>query len=575
MTKPCLRSPEQLLQPSRIGAFHPSYLSFARSLLRTMIEHKWCLRIESDNLDADGFGSRVYLLSVPAAKTRVRQYRVVFFSQPLADELRNDRVIAEQWDFCCCLWRGALSPRQLAQLRANLPRQEQGRYNSRVLAISRANKSLRLFQHTIDCLTVGEQPDPEALRQTPYLARTTAVYGNGKFGLVDYQQLASDDFAEHFRAQMLLVYCVRQFTFTLVEHIARQRGGDKAAMLDSEIKQYLGVGNSTGLGMAPYLINHPGTLHSWLQQREQALYQVVYQSELSSAKLLIFQAYLDKAVAYFSAWEVADARQQSKNADLVQQLQQLRDYWPELSLNQEQLWPRLWQWLQQHASNDAQELCLNMLLECYPEISAKYANFRGGHQYTGGCQQLRVADLVKILARDYRWALEVDFKQQSSTKYFWYRSSNKEEPRLGERDQQDGVELQMQINVAERIAALHAHLCSLNPEQQQQKLSQFLLQHCQYCGDVRRVLSCQQLAYGELRANLVGADCYPIDLLRMKLACFGAARYDPKSERWLRITLFQGAPLPGADGTIDAPDDWFIADVSVIKRIKSRYQQSA
>ena len=36
----------------------------------------------------------------------------------------------------------------------------------------------------------------------------------------------------------------------------------------------------------------------------------------------------------------------------------------------------------------------------------------------------------------------------------------------------------------------------------------------------------------------------PIDLLRCKLSFFGATKFDPRSDRWVRITMFQGAPLP-------------------------------
>ena len=32
-------------------------------------------------------------------------------------------------------------------------------------------------------------------------------------------------------------------------------------------------------------------------------------------------------------------------------------------------------------------------------------------------------------------------------------------------------------------------------------------------------------------------------LLRCKLSQFGAIRFDPRSDRWVRVTLFQGAPL--------------------------------
>ena len=44
-------------------------------------------------------------------------------------------------------------------------------------------------------------------------------------------------------------------------------------------------------------------------------------------------------------------------------------------------------------------------------------------------------------------------------------------------------------------------------------------------------------------------------MLRCKLAIFGANKFDPKSDRWTRITLFQGAPLPGALDREDV-DDW-------------------
>ena len=32
--------------------------------------------------------------------------------------------------------------------------------------------------------------------------------------------------------------------------------------------------------------------------------------------------------------------------------------------------------------------------------------------------------------------------------------------------------------------------------------------------------------------------------MRLKLSFFGAVKFDPKSDKWLRINMFQGAPLP-------------------------------
>ena len=46
-------------------------------------------------------------------------------------------------------------------------------------------------------------------------------------------------------------------------------------------------------------------------------------------------------------------------------------------------------------------------------------------------------------------------------------------------------------------------------------------------------------------------------MLRAKLAFFGAAKFDPRSTLWTRITLYQGAPLPDEIRNPDA-DDWWL-----------------
>ena len=50
--------------------------------------------------------------------------------------------------------------------------------------------------------------------------------------------------------------------------------------------------------------------------------------------------------------------------------------------------------------------------------------------------------------------------------------------------------------------------------------------------------------FAEIRDNLISADLLPIDLLRCKLSFFGANRFDPRSDRWVRICMYQDAPFP-------------------------------
>ena len=115
----------------------------------------------------------------------------------------------------------------------------------------------------------------ELLRRVGYLMRTTAVYGNGKFGIADRARIAErPELAGPFRAEMLTIYLIRCFTLDLVEHVARHRGGGRFVPLEPRLKRHLGIGNATGLGMAPFLASHPILIHNWMQARETALARV-------------------------------------------------------------------------------------------------------------------------------------------------------------------------------------------------------------------------------------------------------------------------------------------------------------
>ena len=161
------------------------------------------------------------------------------------------------------------------RLAANVPRQEAGRISGQEFVLSRANRSVRLFDYVVTCLANGQQPDLREIEPVGYLMRTTAVYGSGKFGAVDRALWADrPEFAGSFQPELLAVWLIRSFTIDIVEHMARQRAPDRAIRLDPDIRRRIGVGNSTGLGMAPFLINHPALIHAWINARETALTRV-------------------------------------------------------------------------------------------------------------------------------------------------------------------------------------------------------------------------------------------------------------------------------------------------------------
>ena len=75
-------------------------------------------------------------------------------------------------------------------------------------------------------------------------------------------------------------------------------------------------------------------------------------------------------------------------------------------------------------------------------------------------------------------------------------------------------------------------------------VAEFLLDNDDIRHVVRRAFIVEQFSYSEIQDNTVGASLVPIDMLRLKLSFFGAVKFDPRSDKWLRINMYQGAPLP-------------------------------
>ena len=73
----------------------------------------------------------------------------------------------------------------IAMMADTVSKQEAGRQRHDQLTLSRANKSDRMFNHVIERLAEGQQPDAKMVNDIGYTMRTTAVYGNGKFGIGD------------------------------------------------------------------------------------------------------------------------------------------------------------------------------------------------------------------------------------------------------------------------------------------------------------------------------------------------------------------------------------------------------
>ena len=57
----------------------------------------------------------------------------------------------------------------IERLKNEVPKQEVGRLSFKELTLSRANKSVRVFNHVVDSLSEGKQPDLDLLSKVGYL----------------------------------------------------------------------------------------------------------------------------------------------------------------------------------------------------------------------------------------------------------------------------------------------------------------------------------------------------------------------------------------------------------------------
>jgi hypothetical protein len=544
-----LRSPDLVMRLERLGSFHQTRLSFMRVLLRRLARDAWRLSRVSWDVNEHGEGVAVYRAAGPS-----RSYSLVAFAHDLPPEKRTDRVIAEEWDAAFALFDGEPSPADIERLRANVPKQEAGRVCETEIVLARANKSVRLFDHVASCLAAGQQPKPDDLAPVGYLMRTTAVYGSGKFGLAVREAICErPEFNAPFQAEMLTVFLIRAFTLDLVDHMAEIKSPATAVTLAPELRRSLGVGNATGLGMAPFLINHPALLDRWIAARETALARVRSLSNPASWRMLpVLTARARKQV---SSWTTTDVAQQDRIKGLAADLDRLSakiDQGPSGSLP----FDALYRWAEGTLGLEAQEMLVSLLIEPHgdlvDDIAATMACDENAEFLIDG--RMTVGALVSLIEQNYGFALATDFDDPAAQARFWYVSEEKLEPRLGERSEDDGADREQPLGIARDVAALDQ---VLRTRARGDRVSAFLLQHPQHRHLVRRIQMSARHPYAEVRDNLLSARMRPIDLLRAKLACFGATRFDPKSDRWVRITMFQNAPLFDEIGTCD-PDDWVL-----------------
>ncbi len=531
-----LRDPADLMHPERLGALKQTRLSFTRLLIDRMVEEGWDVYLERIDVDNEGVGRLVYAIETPS-----RRFSFGVFSRTSSEDEDTDRIIAQEWDMWAFLCEGTVSPEFMQSQYEELPEVIEGRAGPEVLIWVRANRSSRFFDHVVDSLAAGHQPDIEFLSTGGYLMRSSGYYGNGHNATKMFAAMDDDHPLKlPYFPQMLAVYMLRVFGYDLAEEVAAARSAE-AVTLDDDIKRYLGTGNSSGVGCIMYVVNHPRQINSWLRARETALARAKA-TDPTDADVERFVEILTRAKRWFSEdTSTTNEYFQSKNqiaeglARIDRKIEQFDN-----EAGGTPLWDRLSTWAEGELEVETQEVLHSLLLDVHPEACRGLESSLITSEKNDLVPEMRICTLRSYLESSYQWALDIDFTKPGARQRFWYRSVDNEEPRIGIRGEHDAEEYELPVDIARQVQHLECDLEEWSPTD---TIAEFLFAHPEHRSIVERVQSLHGLPYAEIQANPLDEEFVPLYFISVLKSFWGISKTHPKSMGWVRGTFFQGAPL--------------------------------
>ena len=217
-------------------------------------------------------------------------------------------------------------------------------------------------------------------------------------------------------------------------------------------------------------------------------------------------------------------------------------------------------WAEGALSDEGQEFVASLILEPYGALVDGLAGCMADSNSSAFRidGSMPIGDVRRLLSTSFGWALEMDWQNPKNCARAWYVSEEKLEPRLGERFEEPVSDYEQPLAPARDASCAFAALKNWDDAA---PVARFLLKHPEHRHTVRRAQISQVAPYGEIHDNTISADVMPIDMLRAKLSFFGATHFDPRSDRWVRICMYAGAPYPEELAPENA-DDWVYPELA-------------
>lgn len=550
---PGLRPARLVMSTERAAAVVPNAMSFSRAAMRELVRGRYLVEKPRFDLDSEGRGEVLYRLVGEG-------WRFHFFlvSTKLPEALKSDRNFAQSWDAMGVLCQGEWTPEREAHLRREVPKQRAGYADYDTLMYARGNRSGRLFEHVVESLAAGRQPDAQLLAPVGYILRTTAFIGNGQLGtrpLAGYEP--DHPFRRPYHAQFCSAFMLREYVFDLVDHLARCRS-PHAATLAPEYRRYLGLGNAAATGLVPFIVNHPHLIHQWCMTYEIAL-ATAKQRRVAPGddEYRRFALLLDKAIRHFGESARPDdgvfATTHALVADLKAVQARADEFAQHRTIGGERTslpWAALADWAQRNVHVEATETLGAIVLELYPDIvKAAVDSFHAEESFTLQ-PEMPVGALRALLQRQYGWALERNSDDDVAS-HFWYRSTKApRDVRRGVRGLAREYESETTMDTVRQTQRLWSAIEAVDAST---PVADVVCTRPDLRHIVTRVQSLAGLEYSELRADWLSSSFSPFAAIRFVLSFYGLEKFEAAMPKSVRGTFMQGAPIAedvanGVDG---------------------------
>jgi hypothetical protein len=550
--RPPLRSPNELMRPERLAALQPCRISASRALLGRAIRRRWRIIRRHFHIDEKAKGHALYRIEADGWT-----FDFPIFSFEFNPKGRTGRIIGRTWDMMGALVEGPMSAADIATTAEELPKLYAGRATPGTLIWCRSNRSSRAFDHTLECLAAGRQPDIGVVGKVCYLMRNTGLDGNGTFGTRSFRALeASHPLRTSLAAQMLCAYMMRVFAHDLIDHLARTRSAN-AVPMSREIARYLGVGNGSALGLVLYVNNHPQLIDQWLGARETALAAAKSLSLTSDdQKLRQLDALLERAIRFRREDRVEYDRRTPSTVvagDLEQIRRKLSTLFDDSTSATSYPLNDLCRSAAAVAGADAQETLNALMIELVPELADALSQNLIVAEEMVMRPEMSIGELRDVLHSQYRWALDIDLGAPGADRFIWYKSENAEEPRRGPPEEVENA-FNLGLDIPRLAQALDHEVANFDARQPVARLA---LARPDLRAFIARIQTLRDLLYHSPMMNMMDEKFIPIDIVgMMNVAIHGIDKTRDYLNRNLRGVLYHGAPLPD-EVAAGAPEDWF------------------